>query len=57
MKTTTLILVCILICVCVDMNIKINKIQQRITELEQLELQKDIEEYRWRKELINDIKK
>jgi len=46
----------ILTVVGISINIKLQELEQRLTELEQLELQKDIEEYRWRKELINDIK-
>jgi len=46
----------ILTVVGISINIKLQELEQRLTELEQLEHKKDIEEYRWRKELINDIK-
>lgn len=34
----------------------VDKLKQRVTELEQLELQKEIQELKWRYELVNDIK-
>ena len=60
---TKIILALIVIFTCIMILIESNifrhdikELKQRITELENLQLQKDIEEYKWRSELINDIK-